>query len=237
VLWGKIRSANLRHRLSNEHDKNGSEPDHKQSARRNTTHYFADGSHRPICGFLGRSLDHERSKATPMTRDQKIVAVGAASGVAAMVVAVTGIYQLWPAIPGLTDASSRLAYAAQASAFAVLPLLITVMTVGNNRFLSEAIDPTLQKEDLATQINGRVVENTLQQFVLFLVGITALSVNLTAEMMRVVPAAAIVFVIARLVFWIGYRIHPLYRAFGMAATGYLNVGILAFALWKALMAG
>jgi hypothetical protein len=34
--------------------------------------------------------------------------------------------------------------------------------------------------------------------------------------------------------WIGYRIHPLYRAFGMAATGYLNVGLLAFALWKAL---
>jgi hypothetical protein len=27
---------------------------------------------------------------------------------------------------------------------------------------------------------------------------------------------------------------PLYRAFGMAATGYLNVGLLAFALWRAL---
>jgi len=32
-------------------------------------------------------------------------------------------------------------------------------------------------------------------------------------------------------FWIGYRIHPLYRAFGMAGTGYLNLGILAFAIW------
>lgn len=169
-----------------------------------------------------------------MTRDQKIVAVGAASGVAAMILAVAGIYQLWPPIPGLTDAGSRLAYALQASAFAVLPLLVGVMAVGNNRFLSEAIDPTLQKEDLATQINSRVVENTLQQFVLFLVGSTALSVNLTAEQMRVIPAAAIVFVAARVAFWIGYRIHPLYRAFGMAATGYLNLGLLGFALWRAL---
>jgi hypothetical protein len=182
-------------------------------------------------------LGHNPSKTTIMTRDQKIVAVGAASGVGAMIIAITGIYQLWPVNPSLTDASSRLVFAAQASAFAVIPLLIGVMVVGNSRFLSEAIDPTLRKEDLATQINGRVVENTLQQFVLFLVGTTALSVNLTAEQMRVVPAAVIVFVIARVAFWIGYRIHPLYRAFGMAATGYLNVGLLGFALWRAFAVG
>ena len=94
-------------------------------------------------------------------------------------------------------------------------------------------DPTLQKEDAATQINGRVVDNTLQQFVLFLVATTALSVNLTAAEMRIIPGATIVFVAARLAFWVGYRIHPLYRAFGMAATAYLNIGLLALALWKA----
>jgi len=169
-----------------------------------------------------------------MTRDQKIVGVGAASGVTAMVMAIACIYQLWPINSSLADFSSRLAYALQANAFAVLPLLIGIMAVGNSRFLSEAIDPTLRKEDLGTQINGRVVENTLQQYVLFLIGTLALSVNLTAEQMRAIPAAALVFVVARFAFWIGYRIHPLYRAFGMAATGYLNVGILACALWMTL---
>jgi hypothetical protein len=129
----------------------------------------------------------------------------------------------------LVDISSRLAYTLQANAFAVIPLLAGIMAVGNNRFLSEAIDPTLQKEDAATQINGRVVDNTLQQFVLFLVATTALSVNLTPAQMRIIPAAAIVFVMARAAFWVGYRIHPLYRAFGMAATGYLNAGLLGFA--------
>ena len=69
---------------------------------------------------------------------------------------------------------------------------------------------------------------------MFLVGTLALSVNLTAEQMRAIPAVVIVFVVARIAFWVGYRIHPLYRAFGMAATGYLNVGILAFALWNML---
>jgi hypothetical protein len=168
-----------------------------------------------------------------MTRDQKIVAIGAASGVAAMIVAIAGVYQLWPSSLSLVDNSSRLAYALQANAFAVIPLLAGIIAVGNNRFLSEAIDPTLQKEDAATQINSRVLDNTLQQFILFLVATTALSINLTAAQMRIIPAATIVFVAARLAFWVGYRIHPLYRAFGMAATAYLNIGLLGFALWKA----
>ena len=47
------------------------------------------------------------------------------------------------------------------------------------------------------------------------------------------PVLFFAFIVARMAFWIGYRIHPLYRAFGMGATGYLNVGLLAFALWKA----
>jgi uncharacterized MAPEG superfamily protein len=169
-----------------------------------------------------------------MTRDQHVVGLGAASGVIAMLASVTAIFRLWPVDPGLSDTGARIAFALQANAFAVLPLLVSVMAVGNNRFLSEAIDPTLHKEDLATQINGRVVENTQQQFLLFLVGTLALSTRLTADQMRVIPAAAIVFVVARMLFWIGYRIHPLYRAFGMAATGYLNVGIIGFTLWDIL---
>ena len=90
-----------------------------------------------------------------MTREQKIVAFGSASGVATMIAAVVGIYQIWPINSSLTDAASRLAYTIQANAFAVIPLLLGILVIGNARFLSEAIDPTLQKEDLAMQINGR----------------------------------------------------------------------------------
>ena len=169
-----------------------------------------------------------------MTKDQKTVAIGASSGVAAMIAAVGILYSILPHDLAFNDAGSRLAYALQANALAVVPLLLGIIVVGNDRFMSEAIDPTLGKENIATQINGRVVENTLQQFVLFLTATTALSVNLSSAQMRLIPAAAIVFVIARAAFWIGYRIHPLYRAFGMAATGYLNVGLLAFVLWTAL---
>ena len=154
-----------------------------------------------------------------------------------MVAAVTTIFWLWPANPLLTDISMRLGYTIQADAFAVIPLLLGILAVANARFLSDAIDPTLQKENMAMRINGRVVDNTLQQFVLFLVATMALSVNATSAEMSLIPAATIVFVCARMAFWIGYRIHPLYRAFGMGATAYLNVGLLAFAIWKVIAFG
>lgn len=167
-----------------------------------------------------------------MRKPQFIVAAGAATGVISMIVGVFGIYRAWPAPEGLATAAQRVTYTLQWEAIAALPLLVAVIAVGNNRFLSEAIDPTLNKEDLATQINGRVVENTLQQLVLFVLGTLALSVGLEQEQMGIIPAAVIVFVLARGAFWIGYRLNPLYRAFGMAATGYLNVGLLAFAIAK-----
>ena len=69
---------------------------------------------------------------------------------------------------------------------------------------------------------------------LFVIGTLALSVSLPPGQMRVIAAVTIVFIVARFAFWIGYRIHPLYRAFGMAATMYLNIGILAWAGWNIL---
>lgn len=142
---------------------------------------------------------------------------------------------LWHVPESLGGLIERIVYTLRADAIAALPLLVGIIVVGNDRFLSEAIDPTLHKESPATQINGRVVENTLQQYVLFLVGTLALCTVLAPADMAVIPAAVTVFVVARLAFWIGYRIDPLYRAFGMAATGYLNLAILSYVAWRVLV--
>ena len=169
-----------------------------------------------------------------MTHEQKTVAIGAASGVLTMVAAIAGISLISADTSALTDVAGRLAYTLKANALAAIPLMVGTITVANNRFLSEAIDPTLHKEDQATLVNGRVLDNTLQQYVLFVIGTLALSVSLPASQMKVIAAATIVFIVARFAFWIGYRIHPLYRAFGMAATMYLNIGILAWVGWNIL---
>lgn len=169
-----------------------------------------------------------------MSRDQKVVAAGAAIGVAAMLLAMGLLSTRLPPPAGVETLADRLAYAARWLAFAALPLFAMVAAVGNARFLGEAIDPTRGAEDPSMIVNGRVADNTTQQFLLFAAGLLGLAASLAPERMGVIRAAAIVFVAARLVFWIGYRIHPLYRAPGFASTAYLNLGLLLAAVWLAV---
>ncbi|MET1112855.1 MAG: MAPEG family protein [Allosphingosinicella sp.] len=169
-----------------------------------------------------------------MTRDQKIVAAGALSGLASMALAMWLFSTLLPAPAGVETLADRLAYAARWLAFAALPLFAMVAAVGNARFASGAIDPTLGNEDKAMIVNGRVADNTTQQLLLFACGLLGLAASLAPEHMGVIRAAAIVFVLFRIVFWIGYRLHPLYRAPGFSSTAYLNLGLLLGAVWLAV---
>jgi hypothetical protein len=163
-----------------------------------------------------------------LTRDQKAVAIGAASGIATMLVSVWLLQEVLP-----RPSASPIAYAVSWAAFAALPLFFMLAAIGNARFKTEAIDPTRGKETPAMVIDSRVADNTLQQFALFVVASLALAVNLPPDRLNIVGAAAIVFVAMRLAFWIGYRIRPVYRAFGFAGTAYLNLGLLAASIWLA----
>jgi hypothetical protein len=166
-----------------------------------------------------------------MKREQKIVAVGAASGIAVMALSVWFLTRTLPA-PAFADAlDERLAYALRANVFALVPFFVMLITVGNSRFLSDAIDPTRGAESPAMGIDGRVADNTLQQNFVFAVASSALSTIVPLGYLQVIWACAIVFVVARCVFWLGYRLHPLYRAPGMSATAYMNLGMILYILY------
>jgi len=166
-----------------------------------------------------------------MTKDQKTVAVGAISGVVTMA-ALVWILSRMILPPAIADMpGERLAYALKWAVVVVLPLLMAILSIGNARFNSEAIDPTLGRETPAMTVDGRVAQNTLEQTVLFLVGMLGLAVTLPIYRLNLVAAVTITFVVMRLAFWAGYRVKPVHRAFGFAGTGYLNISILAAALW------
>lgn len=168
-----------------------------------------------------------------MTKDQKAVAIGAASGVATMLVALVTLSRLLPGMAAVTTAGERLAFAVQWIALAALPLFLVIGAVGNARFGSEAIDPTARRESPTMVVNCRVVDNTVQQYLLFVAASLGLAAGLDGDELGVIAAAAIVFIVARLAFWVGYRIKPIYRAAGFASTSYLNVVLFAYALWAA----
>src|SRR3954468_22256950 len=169
-----------------------------------------------------------------MNRDQKIVAIGAASGIALMVL---GVWLLTLALPSPRipdNPVDRLAYALKANVVALLPLFVIIITVANSRFLSAAIDPARKAESPSMQIDGRVADNTLQQNFVFAVTTLALSTLVPIGALQIVWACTIVFIIARVGFWIGYRVDPFYRAPGMSATGYLNLGMILYVLYRLL---
>ena len=166
-----------------------------------------------------------------MKKEQKIVAVGAATGVLVMATSVWILTKVLPT-PAISDAlGERLAYALRANIVAVLPLFIMFITIGNSRFMSEAIDPTRRAESPSMQIDGRVADNTFQQNFVFAVASLALSTAVPLNHLQVVWACTCVFVVARAVFWLGYRVNPLYRAPGMSATAYMNLGMIVYLLF------
>jgi len=171
---------------------------------------------------------------TRVNQSQKIVGIAAASGVTLMALGVWGLTGLLPP-PSIPDAiGERLAYALRANVVALVPLFVMLMTVGNSRFFSDAIDPTRGAETPAMQIDARVAGNTFEQTFGFVIASLALSTLVSLHHLQVVWACTIVFVVARAVFWIGYRVNPLYRAPGFSATAYLNLGMIGYALYHVL---
>ena len=167
-----------------------------------------------------------------MRKEQKIVAVGAVTGIAVMAASLWILTRLLPQ-PLIGDVvAERLAYAVKANIIGVLPLYVMLAANGNARFLSDAIEPTRRAESGSMEIDGRVADNTLQQNFVFTVASLALSTLVPVQRLQVVWACAIVFVVARVAFWFGYRINPLYRAPGMAATAYLNLGIIVYVIYR-----
>lgn len=166
-----------------------------------------------------------------MNRDQKKVAIGAVSGVVSMITLVVFLYWLLPSIENMNETLDRIVFTFWMNAVAILPLFAGIIVVGNNRFLTDAIDPLRHAENRVIEINERYLDNTLQQYLVFLVGTVALSTFLDEQSMKLIVALTVVFILARIVFWVGYRIDPLYRAPGMAATIYMNLGIILSVLY------
>ena len=166
-----------------------------------------------------------------MNRDQKKVAIGAVSGVVSMITLVVFLYWLLPSIENMNETLDRIVFTFWMNAVAILPLFAGIIVVGNNRFLTDAIDPLRHAESRVIEINERYIDNTLQQYLVFLVGTVALSTFLDGQSMKLIVALTVVFILARIVFWVGYRIDSLYRAPGMAATIYMNLGIILSVLY------
>jgi len=112
-----------------------------------------------------------------------------------------------------------------------LPLIVGILTVSQQRFWSgEHADGSAPDIGSPMEINRRYLTNTLEQTVLATIGMLALSITVPLDYLNFVPALAILFVLGRICFWVGYHVNPYTRAFGLALTFIPTIGVYIYVL-------
>jgi hypothetical protein len=130
-----------------------------------------------------------------------------------------------PPLAGMEALSARMLVALKCCAIAALFCLAAgVEAVAHERLQSAAFDPLAGNVTRRLRINLQYLQNTLEQFVVFAVGLFGLAAySETGGAMRAVIATTAVWILFRFAFWIGYHRSAAMR--GMGAPG-MMVGLL-----------
>jgi MAPEG family len=128
-----------------------------------------------------------------------------------------GLFHLLPPVPDMLDRADRMVFALKCCCVAILLCFVTgVEAVAHERLTTPAFDPLAGRESHRMKVNLQYLQNTLEQLLIFIPGLVALSCYCAGgEAMRAVVATTVVWVLARAVFWIGYHRAPGLRVPGL----------------------
>lgn len=121
-----------------------------------------------------------------------------------------------PVPAGMGEPAARLSFALKCAALSLLfTLVLGIEAVAHEWLQSAAFDPLAGHETHRLRVNQRYLQNTLEQGVVFVVGLLGLAVYLDdGDQMRAVLATAVVWVLGRWAFWGGYHLGSTWRALG-----------------------
>lgn len=119
-----------------------------------------------------------------------------------------------------------MAFALGCSAAALLlTLALGVEAVAHERLFHASIDPLAGADSRRLEVNQRYLRNTLEQAVLFVPGLFLLAHHV--HDLRVVAATAIVWILGRWAYWIGYHVDPMWRGIGVFSMG-IGLALLVY---------
>jgi len=159
-----------------------------------------------------------------MFRKQIIAIGGALPAMPAVLLAWCYVDELFAFAPLPPDTTAdRLAFVATWLLIPGWALLAGIFGASRRGFIAGAIEGTRTPESWSLEVNLRYNQNTIEQVVLAAIAWACLALALPHDRLLLIPGMAILFGIGRLTFWIGYRIHPLARSFGMTLTAFPTV--------------
>ena len=165
---------------------------------------------------------------------QKGVLTGMASAVAIVVVVLALAIALRPValLPLGSGLDGRLAWAAMWLILPALCLLVAIARLAGHRFTTpQDIDGSGLTEGSETaRVAQAVIQNTLEQALLAALVYGAYCATMSRGWLAAIPAAAVLFVLGRLLFALGYRRGAPSRALGFALTFYSTVALALITL-------
>ncbi len=167
-----------------------------------------------------------------MIRKQLAVALGAGAAVVLLLFTWSRLSALPLPVPDGDDSAARLAFVAHWMLLPGLALLFGIGLVANQRFfVADAIDGGPSQNRLI-QVALRYNTNTVEQTVLAAIAWFGLSLTLSHDMLKLIPAMAISFLAGRILFFAGYMIAPVGRALGLGLSAYPTFVALFWLAWR-----
>jgi hypothetical protein len=138
---------------------------------------------------------------------------------------------MWDWVPTEWTLGDRIALVIKNAVIAILPAVLAICIVAAQR-----LDPSMwvgrtAKPNSALDINTKFILNTFEQFIAYFIGNAGLALYCPAEEARSLIILTALFVLGRLLFWVGYHYNPYLRAFGFGITFYPTVAVF---LWLML---
>ena len=158
------------------------------------------------------------------------IAVGTASYLVALWIA----WRAWPEVAPISSAGERVAYAAELLVAVAVLVLLIVSRLFRTFDNEKAEDPFAGAESHRWQVNQRVLQNTVEQGMIFVPALLALAARLEPSQVRILPILTALWCTGRIFFWIGYRIRPVLRGPGFEWTLYTSLLALGWYGWTAL---
>ena len=141
---------------------------------------------------------------------------------------------LWDWVPTDWTLGDRIALVIKDAVVAIMPAVLAICIVAAQR-----LDPSMwvgrtAKPNSALDINTRFILNTFEQFILYFIGNAGLALYCPPEEARTLIILTALFLMGRVLFWVGYHYNPFVRAFGFGITFYPTVAVF---LWLILRMG
>lgn len=152
------------------------------------------------------------------------IVVGTVTWVAAFAIGL----RVSPDGPVLTSSADRLGYAVQLLVGVSVLVLLMVSACFRVFDTASAEDPFANAESAAWRIHQRVLQNTVEQSLIFVPALLALAVRIDTAHTHVLPLLTALWCAGRLLFWIGYRISPVLRGPGFEWTLFSSLAALAW---------